>query len=52
MYKDIYQYSRTARYNGMIDSITFEAILKADYEECEKLFDKFKKFLVSKKVPI
>lgn len=52
LYKDIYQYSRTARYNGMIDSATFETLMKADFDECEKNFDKFKKFLISKKVPI
>jgi len=52
LYKDIYQYSRTARYNGMIDSKTFEILMKADLDECEKNFVKFKKFLVSKRVPI
>ena len=50
LYKDIYQYSRTARYNGMIDPATFETLMEADLQECEKNFDKFKKFLISKKV--
>lgn len=52
LYKDIYQYSRTARYNGMLDSATFELVMKADLDECEKHFEKFKKFLIGKNVPI
>ncbi len=52
LYKDIYQYSRTSRYTGMIDAATFEILMKADFDECEKHFDKFKKYLIAKKVPI
>ena len=52
LYKDIFHYSKNARYNGMIDSSTFEILMKKDFQECEILFEKFKKFLISKRVPL
>jgi hypothetical protein len=44
-YNALYQYSQTARYDGITDFETFERIKQVDYGYCLKHLDNFKKYL-------
>ena len=41
----LYQYSQTARYDGITDFETFEKLKQVDYRYCLKHLDNFKKYL-------
>jgi hypothetical protein len=51
-YNDIYQYSRVARYTGIIDYTFFEAQRKADYAICKTIYPKLKAYYISRGVVI
>jgi len=44
-YRDIFQYSRTARYEGIRDKSIFEALKKKDCEDCLVKLEFFKKYI-------
>ena len=46
-YKSLSTYSRTARYQGITDYITFEELKQTDHQFCLKHLDNFKKYLNS-----
>lgn len=46
-YNSLYQYSQTARYDGVTDFETFEKLKQVDYSYCLKHLDNFKKYLKS-----
>ncbi len=46
-YNALYQYSQTARYNGITDFDTFEKLKETDYKFAVQNLGKFKKYLKS-----
>lgn len=44
-YKNIFNYSRTARYEGITDIETFEQLKKIDHSFCLKHLENFKKYI-------
>ena len=44
-YKNLFNYSRTARYEGITDISTFEQLKKVDHSYCLIHLDNFKKYL-------
>lgn len=50
-YHNLYRYSRTARYNGIMAPLSFEAIKKIDHKHCVHLLSNFKNFIKSQGVP-
>ncbi|AFM04445.1 HEPN domain-containing protein [Bernardetia litoralis DSM 6794] len=46
-YKNLFQYSLTARYDGIEDKEIFEELKRLDYIECIKHLDNFKKYIKS-----
>lgn len=51
-YFSLYQYSRTARYNGVLDKKTNDALMKADYSHCKKHLTQFKIYLKSEGIRV
>lgn len=51
-YRSLYEYSRTARYNGIIDLDTFEEIKKIDHDFCLTHLSNFKKYVSSQGVEL
>lgn len=51
-YKNLFQYSLTARYDGIEDREIFEELKKLDYIECKKHLDNFKKYIKSQGLDI
>jgi hypothetical protein len=52
-YNSLYNYSTTARYNGMIDTETFDALKKEDYARCLVHFENFIRYIhIEKGVPM
>lgn len=49
-YDQLFEYSRTARYEGFIDFDEFQLLKKADYEDAIRRFDYFKKYIASQGV--
>lgn len=46
-YNALFQYSQTARYNGITDFETFEKLKEYDYNFAKKNLENFKKYLAS-----
>lgn len=46
-YNSLFQYSQTARYNGVTDFETFEKLKEVDYGFAKKNLENFKKYLLS-----
>lgn len=46
-YKNLFNYSRTARYEGITDIKTFEQLKQVDHGYCLQHLDNFKKYLES-----
>ena len=44
-YKTLFNYSRTARYEGITDFVTFEKLKKADHYYCLQHLENFKKYI-------
>jgi len=44
-YKNLFNYSRTARYEGITDFNTFEKLKQADHPYCLQHLDNFKKYI-------
>lgn len=44
-YKSLFNYSRTARYEGITDVATFEKLKQTDHSYCLQHIDKFKKYI-------
>ena len=44
-YKNLYNYSRTARYEGITDFETFEKLKQTDHSYCIKHLENFKKYI-------
>lgn len=51
-YKSLYQYSRTARYNGITDIETFEKLKRNDHKYCLEHIKRFKKYIKGQGVDI
>ena len=51
-YKSLYNYSRTARYEGITDIATFDKLKQIDHSYCLKHLDNFKKYIVGRGVKI
>jgi len=51
-YKNLYQYSRTARYNGITDIETFEQLKQIDHKYCLEHLKRFKKYVKGQGVNI
>lgn len=51
-YKDLYSYSRTARYDGFVNYEVFQKAREADYIHCLELLERFKKYIKSQDIPI
>lgn len=51
-YKDLFKYSQIARYEGIIDTESFEELRESDYLECKKHLDNFKKYIKSQGLEI
>jgi hypothetical protein len=51
-YKNLFNYSRTARYEGITDKDTFEKIRKIDHSYCLQHLDNFKKYVNGQGVSI
>ena len=52
-YKELFQYSLTARYDGVEEDIEqFEILRQLDYLECKKHLDNFKKYIKSQGLDI
>lgn len=51
-YDILFEYSRSARYNGFTDFDTFQQLKKADYEDALKRWDYIKKYIIEKGVPL
>lgn len=50
-YMDLFHYSQTARYDGVIPDLkTFEELRKADYQHALQCFTNFKKYMVDQGV--
>jgi hypothetical protein len=47
LYRNLFNYSRTARYDGITDPATFQLIKESDHKYCLEDLDKFKKYLKS-----
>ncbi len=46
-YRNLFNYSRTARYEGISDFATFEQLKKLDHAYCVQHLDNFKKYMGS-----
>jgi hypothetical protein len=44
-YKNLFNYSRTSRYEGITDITTFEKLKQADHSYCLKHLDSFKNYI-------
>lgn len=51
-YKNLFNYSRTARYEGITDFATFEKLKQIDHSYCLKHLENFIKYLRSQGLPI
>jgi hypothetical protein len=51
-YITLYNYSKSARYDGIADPDTMEILRKIDFEDGQKALDSFKKYIVSQGVSI
>ena len=51
-YRELHNYSRAARYDGMTDIATFEVIMKANFSYCEQHLSELRKYIVSQGLPI
>lgn len=51
-YKNLFNYSRTARYEGITDFATFEKLKQIDHSYCVQHLDNFKSYLRSQGLPI
>jgi hypothetical protein len=51
-YKNLFNYSRTARYEGITDFETFEKLKQIDHSYCITHLDNFKKYIQSQGITI
>jgi len=51
-YRNLYNYSRTARYEGITDTETFEKLKQLDHSYCIKHLDSFKKYIIGQGINI
>ena len=51
-YKQLYNYSRTARYEGITDFDTFNKLKEIDHKYCLEHVKRFKAYIKGQKVPI
>jgi hypothetical protein len=51
-YNALYHYSRTARYEGLTDILTFESLMQNDHNFCLTHLGDFKKYIVAQGVPL
>lgn len=51
-YKNLFNYPRTAHYEGITDFATFERLKETDYNFCLRHLDKFKKYIQGQGLPI
>ncbi len=51
-YKSLYNYSRSARYEGITDVVTFETLKEQDHKFCLKHLSNFKKYIAGQGIPI
>ena len=51
-YKNLFNYSRTARYEGITDFETFEKLKELDHSYCLKHLENFKKYIKDQGVRI
>jgi hypothetical protein len=51
-YKNLFNYSRTARYEGITDFETFEKLKQTDHTYCVQHLDNFKRYLRTQGLPI
>lgn len=51
-YKNLFNYSRTARYEGITDFATYEKLKQIDHSYCVQHLDNFKNYLRSQGLPI
>lgn len=51
-YKNLYRYSRTARYTGYTPVAAFEVIKRMDHNHCLQLLNEFKSYVRSEGVPL
>jgi hypothetical protein len=51
-YKNLFNYSRTARYEGITDFETFEKLKQLDHSYCLTHLDNFKKYIQSQGITI
>jgi len=51
-YITLYNYSKSARYDGIADPTTIETLRRVDFEDGQIALESFKKYVVSQGVPI
>ena len=51
-YKSLFQYSKTARYEGFTDFNTFQKLKQIDYSYCMQHLDNFKKYIKGQGIKI
>lgn len=51
-FDQLFEYSRSARYNGFTDFEDFQSLKKADYEDAVKRFEYFRRYITSNGVAV
>jgi hypothetical protein len=51
-YKTLFNYSRTARYNGITDFATFEKLMEIDHSNCITHLDNFKNYIIGQGIKL
>ena len=51
-YMYLFQYSRTARYDGIVDMTVFQKLRKADHDHACKCFRDFRKYIITSGVKL
>ena len=51
-YKNLFNYSRTSRYEGITDFETFEKLKEIDHTYCVKHLENFKKYIISQGIDV
>lgn len=49
-YRNLYNYSRTSRYNGFTDIDTFQSLMKTDYSYCKTHIERLKNYMAKNNV--